>query len=84
MLISAEKRFTSHLRRTRVSAENYGLKRHSAVRTEPHSSAPGLPHQRYRGPERRAHGWHVTEVGWAVIAVLAFWVVVIVLLARCA
>ena len=84
MLISAEKRFTSHLRRTRVSAANYGLKRHSAVRTEPHSSAPGLPHQRYRGPERRAHGWHVTEVGLLTLGLLAFWVAVVLLLARCA
>ena len=25
---------------------------------------------------RRAHYWHLTPAGWALIAVIAFWVVV--------
>lgn len=61
-------------RRTRVSAANFGHGRPRLVGTPAHG--PGLPHQRYLGPERRAHGWHITREGWAVIAVLAFWVLV--------
>ena len=62
------------LRRTRVSAANHSAARRGLVGTPAHS--PGLPHHRYLGPERRAHGWHITREGWAVIAVLAFWVLV--------
>lgn len=61
-------------RRTRVSAPNFSHGRPRLVGTPAHG--PGLPHQRYLGPERRAHGWHITREGWAVIAVLAFWVLV--------
>ena len=33
---------------------------------------------------RRAHYLHLTPAGWALIAVIAFWVVVGLLLVRCA
>jgi hypothetical protein len=71
---TATRHFSARARRTKVSTAEYYSPPRPAVRTPPH--APGLPHHRCRGPERRAHGWHITREGWAVICVLGFWALV--------